>query len=134
MLVELYRLVILLTAVGDISQVIACLSTQIFVLCALGEVGENALGLLHGILVVIFLRGDAALTHQRGSEVELGFLAGGIGLQSLAILNLGLGIAFFLIQFVAVAQACALLLGHFGALVLCRCRHGDSQCQKSDQH
>ena len=97
MLVELHGLVILLAAVCDITQVIAGLAAQLLVLCALGKVGKDALGLLHGILVVILLRGDATLTHQGSGEIELSFLAGRIGLQCLAVLDFGLGIAFFLI-------------------------------------
>ena len=54
-LVELYSLVILLTAVGDVTQVITSFATQLFVLCTLGKIGEDALGLLHRVLVVIFL-------------------------------------------------------------------------------
>ena len=136
MLVELDRLVILLTAVGDIAQIITCLATQLLVLCALGKVGEDALGLFHGVLVVIFLRSDATLPHERGGQVELGLLAGRIGLEGLAVLDLGLGIAFFLIQLVAVAQAHPFLFGHLGSLVLGHRRRGCTQrqnnCQRDD--
>ena len=129
-------LVILLTTVGNVTQVIAGLATQLLVLCALGKVGEDALGLFHGVLVVILLRGHTALTHERGGQVELGLLAGGIGLQGLAVLDLGLGIAFFLIEFVAVAQAHPFLLGHFGCLVLghrgCGCTQRQNNRQRSD--
>ena len=118
LLVALYSLIILLPAIGDIAQVIAGFATHLLVLRALGQVGKEPLGLLHRVLVIILLAGDAALTHEGGGKVELGFLACGVGLQGLTVFDLGLGIAFFLIQLVAVAQAHAFLLGHLGRLVL----------------
>ena len=137
MLVELYSLVILLTAVGDVTQVIASFTTQLFVLCTLGKIGEDALGLLHRVLVIIFLRSDTALTHECSGEVELGLLARGIGLQCFAVLDFCLGKALFLIELVTVAQAHSFLLGHLGCLTLshggkCHARREDSQHQRSD--
>ena len=117
-LIEFYRLAVILTAIGDITQVIGGLATQLLVLSALGQIGEDALGLVHRVLLVVLLGGSAALAHEGGSEVELSLLAGRVGLQRLAVLDLGLGIAFFLIQLVAVAQTHTLLLVHLGSLGL----------------
>ena len=54
-LVELYSLVILLSSIGDVAQIIAGFAAQLLVLCPLGEVGEQALGLLHRVLVIVLL-------------------------------------------------------------------------------
>ena len=134
MFVELYCLAIVLTAIGDVAQVITGFTAQLLVLSTLGEVGQDALGLLHRVLVVIFLCGDTSLTHECSCEVELCFFASRIGLQGLAVLDLGLGIALFLIQLVAVAQAHSLLLGHLGSLVPSLCGQSDTHYHDSKQH
>ena len=54
-LVELYRLAVVLAAVGDVAQVITGLAAQSLVLCAFCQIGEDTLGLLHRILVVLLL-------------------------------------------------------------------------------
>ena len=134
MLVELDGLAIVLTAIGDVAQVIAGLAAQLLVLGSLGQISEQSLGLLHRVLVIVFLGCDAALSHEGGGEIELRFLARGVGLQSFAVFDLGLGIALFLIQFVAVAQGDALLLGHLGRFALGCCRESDKQGQGGYQY
>ena len=128
-LVEFYRLAVVLAAIGDIAQVIAGLAAQLLVLSAFGKIGEQSFGLLHRVFLVVLFGSGASLPHECSGEVELRFLAGRVGLQGLAVLYLGLGIAFFLIQLIAVAQGYALLLGHFGGFALCHGgqRHGQRQ-------
>ena len=46
MLVELDGLAIVLTAIGDVAQVIAGLAAQLLVLGSLGQISEQSLGLL----------------------------------------------------------------------------------------
>ena len=80
LLVEFHRLAILLAAIGNVTQVIAGLAAQLLVLGTLCQVGEQAFGLLHRVLIIILLRCDATLTHKCSGEVELSLFAGRIGL------------------------------------------------------
>ena len=97
----------ILLVIGNVAQVITCLSGQFLAGAGIGQLLQQAHSLLHGLAQLLFAptllhrRLRLVLLDERTREIELGNLTVWVGFQRFAVLNLGLGILLVVIEFVA---------------------------------